>query len=253
MLSCSAWPRSTAWPACCMRSRSPGINGSGKHVNWSLGCKLGNLLDPGDTPARQRAVPGLLRSPRSAPSTSTPPCCAPRSPRRATTIAWARTKRRRRSSRSSSASSSKTCSTSSKRARPSSSKQSGTLTIGVDTLPTLPRHAGDRNRTSPFAFTGNRFEFRAVGSNQSIAWPLVVMNCIVAEFAGLHRHEIGKRDRRRSGQAQRRRAEGAAGDRAASTAPIVFGGNGYSEEWHAGGGKARPAEPAQHPRRAARA
>src|SRR5690606_26944162 len=56
-----------------------------------------------------------------------------------------------------------------------------TLTIGVDTLPTLPKDAGDRNRTSPFAFTGNRFEFRAVGSSQSIAGPLVVLNTIIAE------------------------------------------------------------------------
>ena len=55
------------------------------------------------------------------------------------------------------------------------------MTIGVDTLPPLPKHAGDRNRTSPFAFTGNRFEFRAVGSSQSIAGPLVVLNTILAE------------------------------------------------------------------------
>ena len=55
-----------------------------------------------------------------------------------------------------------------------SSIAKGTLTVGVDVLPPLPKDAGDRNRTSPFAFTGNRFEFRAVGSNQSIAGPLVV-------------------------------------------------------------------------------
>ncbi len=62
-----------------------------------------------------------------------------------------------------------------------SSLKGGTLTVGVDVLPPLPKDAGDRNRTSPFAFTGNRFEFRAVGSNQSIAGPLVAMNTIVAE------------------------------------------------------------------------
>ena len=55
------------------------------------------------------------------------------------------------------------------------------MTVGVDILPPLPKDAGDRNRTSPFAFTGNRFEFRAVGSSQSIAGPLVAMNTIVAE------------------------------------------------------------------------
>ncbi len=62
-----------------------------------------------------------------------------------------------------------------------SSKSGGELHVGVDTLPPLPKHAGDRNRTSPFAFTGNKFEFRAVGSSQSIAGPLVVLNTIVAE------------------------------------------------------------------------
>src|SRR5205823_7858042 len=62
-----------------------------------------------------------------------------------------------------------------------STKAGGTMTIGVSVLPALPRDAGDRNRTSPFAFTGNKFEFRAVGSSQSIAGPNVVLNTIVAE------------------------------------------------------------------------
>src|SRR5204863_8803365 len=59
--------------------------------------------------------------------------------------------------------------------------QRGTLNLGAKTLPQLPRHPGDRNRTSPFAFTGNKFEFRAVGSSASIAWPNTVRNTIVAE------------------------------------------------------------------------
>ena len=53
------------------------------------------------------------------------------------------------------------------------------------TLPQLPRHSGDRNRTSPFAFTGNKFEFRAVGSTASIAWPNTVLNTIVSGCQGL--------------------------------------------------------------------
>ena len=61
------------------------------------------------------------------------------------------------------------------------SKEKGTLEIGVDTLPVLPTDPGDRNRTSPFAFTGNRFEFRAPGSLQSIAGPMVTINTILAE------------------------------------------------------------------------
>ena len=63
----------------------------------------------------------------------------------------------------------------------SSSKTGGELKLGVTSLPTLPRDATDRNRTSPFAFTGNKFEFRAVGSTQSCAGPNVVLNTIVAE------------------------------------------------------------------------
>ncbi len=61
------------------------------------------------------------------------------------------------------------------------SRSGGTIEIGVTSLPVLPRDATDRNRTSPFAFTGNKFEFRAVGSNQSCAGPNVVLNTIVAE------------------------------------------------------------------------
>jgi glutamine synthetase len=62
-----------------------------------------------------------------------------------------------------------------------SSKKGGKIEIGVSSMPSLPRDATDRNRTSPFAFTGNKFEFRAVGSNQSCAGPNVVLNTILAE------------------------------------------------------------------------
>src|SRR5438067_4441594 len=62
-----------------------------------------------------------------------------------------------------------------------STKPSGTLQVGVTLLTTLPRDAGDRNRTSPFAFTGNKFEFRGVSSNQSIALPNVALNVAVTE------------------------------------------------------------------------
>ena len=62
-----------------------------------------------------------------------------------------------------------------------STKQGGMLDIGVSVLPKLPRDAGDRNRTSPFAFTGNKFEFRAVSSGQSIAFPNMVLNAAMAD------------------------------------------------------------------------
>ncbi len=64
---------------------------------------------------------------------------------------------------------------------PKRTLKGGVIDLGARSLPQLPRHSGDRNRTSPFAFTGNKFEFRAVGSSQSIAWPNTVLNTIVAE------------------------------------------------------------------------
>ena len=60
-------------------------------------------------------------------------------------------------------------------------REGGTLDIGSSTMPKLDRHSGDRNRTSPFAFTGNKFEFRAVGSTSSVAWPNTILNTIIAE------------------------------------------------------------------------
>ncbi|MFN9914281.1 MAG: glutamine synthetase type III, partial [Pirellulaceae bacterium] len=68
--------------------------------------------------------------------------------------------------------------------RLSGSSIGGVMNFGVDTLPEFDKDAGDRNRTSPFAFTGNRFEFRAVGSNQSVAGPLVSLNTILADSLG---------------------------------------------------------------------
>src|SRR5690606_1018824 len=64
---------------------------------------------------------------------------------------------------------------------PKRTLRGGTLDLGARRMPQIPRHSGDRNRTSPFAFTGNKFEFRAVGSTASIAWPASVLNTIVAE------------------------------------------------------------------------
>ena len=63
----------------------------------------------------------------------------------------------------------------------SASKRGGSVELGVTSLPVLPRDATDRNRTSPFAFTGNKFEFRAVGSSAPIYWPQTVLNTAVAD------------------------------------------------------------------------
>jgi glutamine synthetase len=106
---------------------------------------------------------------------------------------------------------------------------SGLLGLGVKTLPRLPRHAGDRNRTSPFAFTGNKFEFRALGSSQSISFPATVLNTIVAEaidemVTRLHQEvDAGKE----LGTAL---AELLA-DEVKGFKRIIFNGDGYSDEW----------------------
>ncbi len=167
--------------ACSTRSRSPA---STARASTTTG-----RCPP--TPARTCSTPATRRTttpsswssawPSSGPSPSIPSCCACRCAAPPTITASAPTKRRRPSSRSSWAISSRTSSTSSRRAAPKRTKQGGFMEIGVSVLPKLPRDAGDRNRTSPFAFTGNKFEFRAVGGSQSIAGPNTVLNTIVAE------------------------------------------------------------------------
>jgi glutamine synthetase len=95
----------------------------------------------------------------------------------------------------------------------------------------LPRDAGDRNRTSPFAFTGNKFEFRAVGSSQSIAGPIVVLNTIVAEslddFASHLEHA------RADGKDVNSEIQSLLQSAIKETKHIIFNGDNYSEAWHA--------------------
>ena len=123
--------------------------------------------------------------------------------------------------------------------------------MGVDVLPPLPKDAGDRNRTSPFAFTGNRFEFRAVGSSQSIAGPLVAMNTIVAESLDLLRHGPGKGHRRRRRQTARRGADAAQGDLRQARRDRLQRRQ-LQRGLAQGSGQARPAELQDHGRRRCR-
>ena len=167
----------------CLLHEKPfaGINGSGKHLNWSLnGPKVGNLLNPGETPHENmqflvfcaaviRAVDlhaVMLRSSvayagndHRLGATEAPPAILSVFLGEQLTDVFEQI------------AAGGAC----------QSKKAGTLTVGVDTLPQLPRDVTDRNRTSPFAFNGNRFEFRAVGSSQSIAGPQVILNTIVAD------------------------------------------------------------------------
>ena len=167
----------------CLLHEKPfaGVNGSGKHLNWSMSDDLGNnLLNPGDTPHENiqflvfcaaviRAVnkfQGLLRfsiasagNDHRLGANEAPPAIISVFLGDQLTDIFQQVEK----------------------GGAKSTKAGGFLDTGVSVLPMLPRDAGDRNRTSPFAFTGNKFEFRAVGSSQSIAWPNTVLNTIVAE------------------------------------------------------------------------
>jgi glutamine synthetase len=112
-----------------------------------------------------------------------------------------------------------------------STKTGGTMQIGVTTLPTLPRDAGDRNRTSPFAFTGNKFEFRAVGSSQSIAGPQVVLNTIVAE--SLDDVATALEAAVKSGKDLTTEVQALLPKMLAESKKVIFNGDNYTSAWHA--------------------
>jgi glutamine synthetase len=104
------------------------------------------------------------------------------------------------------------------------------MEIGVSVLPKLPRDAGDRNRTSPFAFTGNKFEFRALGSSQSIAGPNTVLNTIVAESLDFIATQLESAVR--SGQDLNHAIQDLLPRIIRESRKVFFNGDGYSEEWH---------------------
>jgi glutamine synthetase len=97
-------------------------------------------------------------------------------------------------------------------------------------LPHLPQHAGDRNRTSPFAFTGNKFEFRALGSSQSVSWPATVLNTIMAE--SLDELTTALEAELAGGKSFEEALRTLIATEIRRVKRIVFNGDGYSEEWH---------------------
>src|SRR5690242_13990772 len=167
----------------CLLHEKPfaGVNGSGKHNNWSMGTDDGeNLFDPGDTPHENlqflffcaaviQAVnthQGLLRASIASPgqdhrlgANEAPP---------AIISIFLGTELEKVFGAI-------------ERGEVGESTPESFLGLGTPVLPPLPKHGGDRNRTSPFAFTGNKFEFRALGSSQSLSLPNTVLNTIVAE------------------------------------------------------------------------
>ena len=101
--------------------------------------------------------------------------------------------------------------------------------IGVDTLPVLPTDPGDRNRTSPFAFTGNRFEFRAPGSMQTVAGPMVAINTIMAEALDYCATELEAAVA--AAPSSTRRCRSCSRRSSPTHGAVVFNGDGYSDEW----------------------
>lgn len=216
----------------CLLHEKPfaGINGSGKHVNWSVGnATQGNLLDPGDTPHANlqfllfcgavirgvhkygpllRAVVASASNDHRLGANEAPPAIISVYLGSQLEDVFEQIKK----------------------GEVKDSAHAGVMNLGVDTLPEFPKDPGDRNRTSPFAFTGNRFEFRAVGSNQAVSGPLVAMNTILTDSLTWVADEL-----------EAELAKGAELNAAAYAvlkevmdqhSPVVFGGNGYSEEWH---------------------
>ncbi len=116
-----------------------------------------------------------------------------------------------------------------------STKQGGTLDIGVSVLPKLPRDAGDRNRTSPFAFTGNKFEFRAVSSGQSISFPNTALNAAMSDALDEVATELEKVTAK--GEDLKTAVAKLLTKVVKEHKRIVFNGNNYSAEWEKEAGK----------------
>ena len=203
-----------------------GVNGSGKHNNWSMGTDTGsNLLEPGATPHENhrflffcaaviKAVnkhQALLRASIASPGQDHRLGANEAPPAIISIFLGAELEKVYN-------------------ALESGSKDAATekseLELGASMLPALPKHGGDRNRTSPFAFTGNKFEFRALGSSQSLALPNTVLNTIVAEAID----EMSDQLEAKGGGEEA--ALAIARDAYAENKQVVFDGDNYSEEWH---------------------
>jgi glutamine synthetase len=216
----------------CLLHEKPfaGVNGSGKHNNWSMGTDTGkNLLDPGDTPhdnleflffcaAVIQAVnehQGLLRASIASPGQDHRLGANEAPPAIISIFLGAELEN---------------VFGAIERGEAGESTPGSFLGLGTPVLPPLPMHGGDRNRTSPFAFTGNKFEFRALGSSMSLSLPNTVLNTIVAQAIDelsdrLEKELSAGRDLEAALRPILQRSYGA-------NKEIIFGGDNYSPEWH---------------------
>jgi len=221
----------------CLLHEKPfaGVNGSGKHLNWSMSDDEGNnLLGPGANPhdnmqflvfctAVVRAVnrwQGLLRASIASAgndhrlgANEAPPAILSIFLGDMLTDIFEQIEK----------------------GGAKTTKHGGELDTGVLVLPKLPRDAGDRNRTSPFAFTGNKFEFRAVSSNQSIGYPNIALNVAVTESIDYIATELEKAIA--SGKTLAKAVGELLPKIIKENKRIIFNGNGYSEAWEKEAGK----------------
>jgi len=215
----------------CLLHEKPfaGVNGSGKHLNWSMGDDQGNnLLSPGANPhdnmqflvfcaAVIRAVnrhQGLLRASIASAgndhrlgANEAPPAIISIFLGDMLTDVFEQIEK----------------------GGAKTSKQGGMLDTGVMALPKLPRDSGDRNRTSPFAFTGNKFEFRAVSSGQSIAYPNIALNVAVTESLDYVATEL--EEAIKGGKKLEAAVAALLPKIIKENKRILFNGNNYSKDW----------------------
>ena len=217
----------------CLLHEKPfaGVNGSGKHNNWSMGTDSGhNLMEPADTPVENtnflffcsaviQAVnkhQGLLRASvanigqdHRLGANEAPPAII-------SIFLGAELEKAFESIAS---------------GKGDGNTEAAVLKLGSEVLPHLPMHGGDRNRTSPFAFTGNKFEFRALGSSMSLGFPNTVLNTIVAEAIDDLADQLETK-LNGGGEVTAAVAEVVASSYSANK-QIIFGGDNYTDEWHA--------------------
>ncbi len=216
----------------CLLHEKPfaGINGSGKHNNWSMSTDSENLLEPGHNPHDNAQflvfTAAVIRA------------VAKYSEILRLSIASAHNDHRLGANEAPPAIISiflgdqlNDIIEQIEKGGAKTSKQGGTFQTGVSVLPPLPKEAGDRNRTSPFAFTGNKFEFRAVGSSANISGANTVLNTIVAESLDYVATKL--EGDVKQGKDLNKAIQDLLPGIIKESKKVVFNGNGYAEEWHA--------------------
>ena len=212
----------------CLLHEKPfaGVNGSGKHNNWSISYGGRNLLNPGNDPHQnaifltvlcavieavdrhgdllRAAVSGAGNDHRLGANEAPPAVISMYLGDQLSDVIDQLEK-----------------------GAPRSSRHANTMKIGVDTLPSLPRDATDRNRTSPFAFTGNKFEFRAPGSSQSCSGANLTLNVIVAEAFDRMADVLEKFGKENFNAALQKHLQSLV----KAHKRIIFNGDGYTDEW----------------------